>query len=61
MDIKEREVLLKINCSGETPVDSSPTKFVLPGCKLANKSEQRVVSSGVELHPLANTGFNISK
>lgn len=38
-DSKEREVL-KINYAGVTPVDSSPTKILLLGCKLANKSQR---------------------
>lgn len=39
-DSKQREVLFKISYAGEMPVDSSPTKFVLSGCKLANKSQR---------------------
>lgn len=39
-DSKGREILLKIIYTGELPVDSSVTTFVLPVCKLANKYQR---------------------
>lgn len=44
------------------PLDSSLTKSIMPGCKLANMSQRlKCTISGVYLHPLAETRFNLSK